>query len=216
MALEKHVHIVALSSLERAEQARACYAFGFHAEIYGNYEELIAARPFRGLVLAEDIPERGGIAALVAGMSTHGLWLPIIATSVAADARRVVEAVRRGALDYLTLPLDAARLRTALDTAVAEGQARGSAQRQAVNARAKLATLTAREAEVLDLLVAGSSNKTIARELEISPRTVEIHRANMMSKLGAHHAADAVRLRLEASLGEGGTVVSMPARARTG
>lgn len=216
MALEKHVHIVALSSLERAEQARACYAFGFHAEIYGNYEELIAARPFRGLVLAEDIPERGGIAALVAGMSTHGLWLPIIATSVAADARRVVEAVRRGALDYLTLPLDAARLRTALDTAVAEGQARGSAHRQAVNARAKLATLTAREAEVLDLLVAGSSNKTIARELEISPRTVEIHRANMMSKLGAHHAADAVRLRLEASLGEGATVVSMPARARTG
>lgn len=216
MALEKHVHIVALSSLERAEQARACYAFGFHAEIYGNYEELIAARPFRGLVLAEDIPERGGIAALVAGMSTHGLWLPIIATSVAADARRVVEAVRRGALDYLTLPLDAARLRTALDTAVAEGQVRGSAQRQAVNARAKLATLTAREAEVLDLLVAGSSNKTIARELEISPRTVEIHRANMMSKLGAHHAADAVRLRLEASLGEGATVVSMPARARTG
>ena len=216
MALEKHVHIVARSSLERAEQARACYALGFHAEIYGNYEELIAAQPLRGLVLAEDIPERGGIATLVAGMSTHGLWLPIIATSVAADARRVVEAVRRGALDYLTLPLDAGRLRTALDTAVAEGQARGSAQRQAINARAKLATLTARETEVLDLLVAGSSNKTIARELEISPRTVEIHRANMMSKLGAHHAADAVRLRLEASLGEGANVVSMPARARTG
>lgn len=216
MALEKHVHIVALSSLERAEQARACYALGFHAEIYGNYEELVAARPSRGLALAEDIPERGGIAALVAAMSTHGMWLPIVATSVAADPRRVVEAVRRGALDYLTLPLDAARLQTALDTAVAEGQTRGSAQRQAVNARAKLATLTARETEVLDLLVAGSSNKTIARELEISPRTVEIHRANMMSKLGAHHAADAVRLRLEASLGEGATILSMPARARTG
>lgn len=216
MALEKHVHVVALSSIERAEQARACYALGYHAEIYGNYEELIAARPFRGLILGEDIAERGGIGALVSGMSAHGMWLPIIATSVVVEAPRVVEAVRCGALDYLSLPLEQDRLRAALETAVAEGQARGSAQRQAVNARAKLATLTARETEVLDLLVAGSSNKMIARELEISPRTVEIHRANMMSKLGAHHAADAVRLRLEAAMGDGATVIPMPGQAQTG
>ena len=211
MALEKHVHVVALSSIERAEQARACYALGYHAEIYGNYDELIAARPFRGLVLAEDIAERGGIGALIAGMTAHGFWLPVIATAAVADPRRVVEAVRTGALDYLPLPLERERLCAALETAVAEGQAMGNVQRQAVNARARLATLTARENEVLDLLVAGSSNKMIARELEISPRTVEIHRANMMAKLGAHHAADAVRLRLEAAMGAG--TLPLPARA---
>lgn len=209
MALEHIVHIVALSSFARADQARACYALGCHAEIYGNYEELLAAQPGRGLVLAEDIAERGGIGALIAGMSAAGLWLPVIASAAVADPRRVVEAVRSGAIDYLAVPLDGERLAAALATGFAEGQALGTAQRQAVEARAKLAMLTVRENEVLDLLVAGSSNKMIARELAISPRTVEIHRANMMMKLGAHHAADAVRLRLEAAM-DGG----LRARAR--
>lgn len=214
MALDKIVHIVAPSSIERAEQARACYALGYHAEIYGNYEELIAARPYRGLVLGEDVAERGGIGALVAGMNAHGFWLPVIATAAVVDPGRVVEAVRSGVLDYLTLPLERERLQAAIEAAIADGQAMGRAQRQAVQARAKLATLTARENEVLDLLVAGSSNKMIARELAISPRTVEIHRANMMSKLDAHHAADAVRLRLEAGMGGGAVAAPIAARAR--
>ncbi len=213
MAPDKIVHIVALSSIERAEHARACYTLGYHAEIYGNYEEFIAARPYRGLVLAEDIAERGGIGALITGMTAQCFWLPVIATAAVAEPRRVVEAVRAGALDYLPLPLERERLIPALETATAEGQAMGSAQRQAVNARARLATLTARENEVLDLLVAGSSNKMIARELQISPRTVEIHRANMMAKLDAHHAADAVRLRLEAAMGGAAGALPLLARA---
>lgn len=214
---EKMVHIVALSSVERAEIARACYALGYHAEIYGNYQELLAAQPYRGVALAQDIADRGGIWALIEGMAAHGFWLPVIATAVTAappDPRRVVEAVRSGALDYLPLPLEPERLSAALDVAVAEGQTMGRAQRQTVEARAKLATLTAREHEVLDLLVAGSSNKTIARELEISPRTVEIHRANMMTKLDAHHAADAVRLRLEAAMAGGAGVLPLATRTR--
>ena len=67
--------------------------------------------------------------------------------------------------------------------------------------RSRIDALSVREREVLDWLAMGSSNKAIARELEISPRTVEIHRANMMTKLGANHAAEAVRLKLEANLG---------------
>lgn len=69
-----------------------------------------------------------------------------------------------------------------------------------IEARDRIATLSAREREVLDWLADGSSNKVIARELDISPRTVEIHRANMMNKLGANHAAEAVRLKLEAKI----------------
>lgn len=214
MGLDRIVHIVALSSIERAEQARAGYALGFHAEIYANYEELAAARPYRGIVLAEDVVERGGIGALIEDMAAQGFWLPVIATARVADPRRVVEAVRCGALDYLTLPIEPDRLLAALEGAIDEGQAMGAVQRHAVEARTKLAMLTARENEVLDWLVAGSSNKEIARELQISPRTVEIHRANMMTKLDANHAADAVRIRLEAAMGGVGSVAPLPERAR--
>lgn len=215
MIPDKIVHIVALSSIERAEQARTCYGLGFHAEIYSNYEELLAARPIRGLVVAEDVPDRGGIGALISGMTASGFWLPVIATAAVADPGRVVEAVRSGALDYLPTPLHPDRLLAALENALAEARDIGGAQRQAVHARAKLATLTAREIEVLDLLVAGSSNKMIARELQISPRTVEIHRANMMNKLDASHAADAVRLRLEAAMGAGTGLPPRAARSDT-
>jgi FixJ family two-component response regulator len=69
-----------------------------------------------------------------------------------------------------------------------------------IEARDRIASLSVREREVLEWLAQGSSNKVIARELDISPRTVEIHRANMMHKLGARHAAEAVRLKLEAKL----------------
>lgn len=69
-----------------------------------------------------------------------------------------------------------------------------------IAARRLIEDLSEREREVLDLLVDGGSNKRIARELSISPRTVEIHRANMMQKLGAGHVAEAIRLRLDAKL----------------
>lgn len=212
MVGHRTVHIVSPSSLERAEQAHACFALGYHAEIYGNYEELAAARPHHGLVIAEDIAERGGIGRLIALMADKGLWLPVIATAATADPHRVVEAVKSGALDYLALPLDRERLLGALHHAAEEAQELGQAQRQAVEARARLAALTPRESEVLDLLVAGSSNKMIARELQISPRTVEIHRGNMMEKLDAHHAADAVRLWLEAAMAPGSAALPLAGR----
>lgn len=201
MVADTTVHIVALSSLGRAEQARACYAIGHHAEIYSNYDELVAAAPRSGLILAEDIAERGGVVRLIASMAERSFWLPVIATAEIAAAERVVEAVKGGALDYLTLPLDPGRLAAALSRAEQGAREMGQVQRQALRAQAKLDRLTVRESEVLDLLVGGASNKAIARALEISPRTVEIHRANMMAKLDARHAADAVRLRLEAAMG---------------
>jgi DNA-binding CsgD family transcriptional regulator len=72
-----------------------------------------------------------------------------------------------------------------------------------IEARGRIASLSTREREVLHWLAEGSSNKNIARELDISPRTVEIHRANMMAKLGAKHAAEAVRLRIESDMRAG-------------
>ena len=80
-----------------------------------------------------------------------------------------------------------------------EADAQRQQRARAAEARQRISRLSMREREVLDRLAEGCSNKAIARELEISPRTVEIHRMKMMGKLGARHAAEAVRLRLEAS-----------------
>lgn len=195
------VHIVAMASAERAELARACYALEYHAEIYASYDELIGVAPDRGLVIAQDIESNGGITELVAGMDRQKFWLPVVAAGHHPEPGRVVAAIKAGALDYLPLPLDQVRLRDTLLLAGREAENRLYAHRQAAEARARLARLTHREREVLNLLVAGSSNKIIARDLQISPRTVEIHRAHMMQKLGATHAADAVRMWLEASMG---------------
>ena len=124
-----------------------------------------------------------------------------------------VMALKAGALDYLSLPCDPSCLREALVDAGQEAEVRTQAQRQTEKARALIARLTNREREVLELLVAGSSNKTIARDLQISPRTVEIHRAHMMSKLGAGHSADAVRIWLQASMGPGTALAEPPLAA---
>ncbi|AOL95385.1 regulatory protein, luxR family [Porphyrobacter sp. LM 6] len=113
---------------------------------------------------------------------------------------RIVEAIKAGALDYLALPLDPERFTRSLARIAHEAEQFGMARRRMIEARDRIATLSVREREVLDWLAEGSSNKAIARELDISPRTVEIHRANMMTKLGARHAAEAVRLKLEAKL----------------
>ncbi len=199
--MRKTVHIVAESSGDRAEQARASYALGYHAEIYTSPEELLASRPTTGIVLIEDAPDIGNAWDFLARMLRRGVWLPVIATAHAIDPERVVTTIKSGALDYLPLPLDPPRLLAALQRTEREAKVLGAVQRKAVDARERLAQLTAREREVLESLTAGASNKAIARDLAISPRTVEIHRANMMAKLGAGHAADAVRLRLEAAMG---------------
>ncbi|MES2698317.1 MAG: LuxR C-terminal-related transcriptional regulator, partial [Pseudomonadota bacterium] len=81
-----------------------------------------------------------------------------------------------------------------------DGGRHAEARRRLIEARQRLGMLSRREREVLDWLSEGCSNKAIARTLEISPRTLEIHRANMMDKLGATHAADAVRLRMDARI----------------
>ncbi len=119
---------------------------------------------------------------------------------IAPGTARVVEAIKAGALDYLALPLDPERLEELIDRIDEEARAHSEARRRMIEARSRIEVLSAREREVLDWLAQGCSNKTIARELDISPRTVEIHRANMMAKLGAGHAAEAVRLRIEARL----------------
>jgi two-component system, LuxR family, response regulator FixJ len=193
------LHILDSDSARRARLARLAFAAGHHAEIYAHAEELLTHAPVRGLVLAQDEPVGEGITALVAAMMRAGQWLPVIAIAENPSISAVVKAIKVGALDYLTVPEQIAPLNEAVARSAREADAQRLSRARAAEARQRIGRLSMREREVLDRLADGCSNKVIARDLEISPRTVEIHRMKMMDKLGARHAAEAVRLRIEAS-----------------
>ncbi|MDY7099275.1 MAG: LuxR C-terminal-related transcriptional regulator [Pseudomonadota bacterium] len=180
--------------------ARIGFSLGHHSEVYGDLSELSVHSPLEGIIVARDRAEEGGVSVILDRLSKLGIWLPLIAVEKQPRPGRIVEAIKSGALDYLSLPLDTDRFERCLGRIEKEAELFGQARRRIIHARDRISSLSTREREVLDWLAEGSSNKVIARELDISPRTVEIHRANMMSKLGARHAAEAVRLKLEAKL----------------
>jgi FixJ family two-component response regulator len=197
------LHILDGDSARRAQLARLAFAAGHHAEIYANAEELLSHAPSSGIVLAHDTPAGEGVPALIAAMMRAGQWLPVIAISENPDTEAVVRSIKAGALDYLGVPQQIAPLNEAVAKAAREAETHRAQRARSAEARQRISRLSLREREVLDRLAEGCSNKAIARDLEISPRTVEIHRMKMMGKLGARHAAEAVRLRIEATgLGE--------------
>ncbi|MGY6552228.1 MAG: response regulator transcription factor [Erythrobacter sp.] len=194
------LHFIDSCSRQRAEMARIGFTMGHHSEVYADTSELSVHPPRDGIIIAHDYAEEGGVAMILDRLSRLGIWLPLIAVDAQPRPSRIVEAIKAGALDYLSLPLDPERFARCLARVGQEAEMFGAARRRMIEARARISSLSTREREVLEWLALGSSNKVIARELAISPRTVEIHRANMMNKLGARHAAEAVRLRLEAKL----------------
>ncbi|WP_299307646.1 LuxR C-terminal-related transcriptional regulator [uncultured Croceicoccus sp.] len=196
------IHIVDADPRNRAAFSRVVFNLRHHAEVYADVGELCQHMPEKGIILAQDDPENGGIDGLIQAMSDNGGWLPIIAMASDPGLERVVAAMRAGALDYLSQPADDSALQAAITRVSAEAANQAEYRRRAIEARLRISILSNREREVLDRLTQGRSNKDIARDLSISPRTVEIHRGNMMDKLGARHAAEAVRLKLEASLGD--------------
>ncbi|MEM6475969.1 MAG: LuxR C-terminal-related transcriptional regulator [Pseudomonadota bacterium] len=200
MTRKATLHFIDSSSRHRAELARVGFQLGHHSEVYGDLSELSVHPPREGIIIARDSAEEGGVAMILERLSRLGIWLPLIGVDAQPRPTRIVEAIKAGALDYLSLPLDPERFGRCLSRIEHEAELFGAARRRMIEARDRISSLSQREREVLDWLSEGSSNKVIARELDISPRTVEIHRANMMSKLGARHAAEAVRLKLEAKI----------------
>lgn len=194
------LHIIDSDSRSRAEQARTAFALGHHAEVYSDLDELLGRTPADGIILLRQRAMDGTLEELFQRLGRQGVWMPLIVCAEEPQLEQVVSAIKGGALDYLHLPLEAGRLARSLARVLDESEADGLARRRQAEARRRVALLSKREREVLELLSLGSSNKLIARELSISPRTVEIHRSNMMTKLRAGHSAEAVRLWLQSGL----------------
>ncbi len=200
--MEHHLklHFVGGDSRVRAEQSRIAFGLGHHAEVYSDLAELMDSGPTDGVIVACEDVLVVGMDRLLEKLGASGIWLPVIAASYAPDVDEVVQAIRAGALDYVRLPLTETEFTRMVNHVVADAGRHCEARRRLIDARLRIDALSRREREVLYWLSEGCSNKDIARVLDISPRTVEIHRANMMEKLGASHAAGAVRLRLEAQI----------------
>lgn len=147
-------------------------------------------------VIDLDLDHDAGMAAL-ARIKSMRMGTPVFMLTANADINRVVAAMKAGANDVVTKPIDTERfvrsVRDALRRDVHLGAVQGG--RRPIEVRG-FNQLTPREREVLQLISNGQSNKEAGRELGISPRTVEVHRARVMEKLGARNTADLMRIVL--------------------
>jgi FixJ family two-component response regulator len=137
-----------------------------------------------GLELQEELNERGAV-------------IPVIFITGHGDIPMAVEAMRHGAFDFLQKPFRDQDLIDRIQQALARDKETREALREHGKIRARIASLTPREKEVLDLLTAGKANKSMAQDLGLSQRTVEIHRAHVMEKMDAKSVAQLVRMVMD-------------------
>ncbi|MEI4508654.1 response regulator FixJ [Sphingopyxis sp. CCNWLW253] len=163
---------------------------------------LAASPPLDGACLVTDVrmPGTNGIE-LLATLRGRGGEIPVIVMTGHADVPLAIQAMKAGAADFIEKPFDDELIMSAIRKAISDlsGTADGRAQKQQLTER--IASLSAREREVMEALVEGKANKAIAYDLGISARTVEVYRANAMMKMHAKTLSDLVRMATIAQLG---------------
>lgn len=199
MASEDYVvHIVDDEEAVRKSLAFLLTAAGFTVRVHESARSFLAVAPgIRNGCLATDLrmPDMSGVELLQA-LRAAGISIPSIVITGHGDVPMAVEAMKAGALDFIEKPFADELLIEAIRRAAEQLRDREGDDVAAIGTR--LGELTARERQVLSLVVAGLPNKTIGYELDISPRTVEVHRANIMAKMQAKNLAELVRMTLAA------------------
>ena len=173
---------------------------GYHLRSYESGVELLKGAPNLepGCILLDiRMPGMDGLE-VQAALKDKGVSLPVILMTGHGDVSLAVQAMKAGSVDFIEKPFEKAVLLSAIEHGVERLKRSAANQDRADEAAVRLQALTPREREVLDGLAKGLPNKTIAYDLGISPRTVEIHRANVMSKLGVRSLSEALRIAFAA------------------
>ena len=202
MSAERLIYIVDDDDAVRDSLHALLEAKGYQVATYGSAEAFLEAyRPGPPCCAVVDIrmPGMDGMA-LLAKVKELGIAMPIIVVTGHGDIALAVRAMKSGAVDFVEKPYANATILDVVGRAFAAAEEHGHHGPAPAEVAARVAGLTPREREVLEQLVIGNPNKIIAHELKISPRTVEIHRANLMKKMQAESLSHLVRMALTAGI----------------
>ncbi|HQW08511.1 MAG TPA: response regulator transcription factor [Steroidobacteraceae bacterium] len=198
---ERHpiVYIVDDDSGARVSLRSLLKSVGITATAYPSARDFLATYQTSDpgcLLLDVRMPGMSGLE-LQMELNLRGATIPVVFLTGHGDVPMAVEAMQHGAFDFLQKPYREQALLDCVQRAMAKDRVNREALEEHEFIRANLNSLTAREREVLDLMILGKSNKTMAAELSLSQRTVEIHRANVMEKMAADSVAQLVRMVIE-------------------
>jgi two-component system response regulator FixJ len=205
MAEAPLVHVVDDDAAVRDSLRLLLESAGLPVQTYDSAAAFLTAAQSLGVgcVLTDvRMPELDGLE-LQRRLAQLGVRMPVIVMTGHGDVPIAVEALKAGAADFLEKPFDDAQLLEAVSSALAASRRAGDEAAAIAEIITRLASLTPREREVMDRLVAGQPNKTIAYDLGSSPRTVEVHRARVMEKMGARSLPELVRMAITAGEASG-------------
>jgi two-component system response regulator FixJ len=192
------VHIVDDEEAVRKSLAFLLTMCGFTVRVHASATAFLSVAPTldKGCLVTDlRMPDMSGVE-LLRRLGAAQALMPAIVVTGHGDVPMAVEAMKAGALDFIEKPFEDDVLVAAVRNAAAELAARPDKAHAVPEIRARLEQLTDRERQVLSGVVGGLPNKTIAFDLDISPRTVEVHRASIMTKMKAGSLAELVRMAL--------------------
>ncbi|HEV2700449.1 MAG TPA: response regulator [Steroidobacteraceae bacterium] len=197
--LEATVHVVDDDEALRSAVSMVVQSIGVRCQSYASAADFLATYSPRQpgcLVLDVHMPGLTGLQ-LQTELTIRGAVIPIIFITGSAEVQMAVEAMRHGAFNYLQKPIRRAELTDSVRRALELDKDNRSMLAQIDVIRERIAALTPKEREVMNLVVRGLSNKEVAQEMKVSHRTVEVHRAHVMEKMGATSTAHLVRMFME-------------------
>lgn len=194
------IHIIDSDQCRRAKLSRSFYNVECTPEIYERVDEFVEHVRTTGLVFAHDSVDRSTLFDAFSYLESSIGCFPVIMYSEEPKLDDVTSAMLDGAIDYLSWRTCIEDLANRIDQIQLRARDWYNYSTRRSEARARVRNLSRREEQVIRKIVAGLSNKQIAAALEISPRTVEIHRANAMKKIAASSSAEAVKIGLYSGL----------------